>query len=82
MPFGLVVKNASNIRSACSGAIPVPESWTLTRTILEMLGTHTEHVRPICDRSHRVDCIREEVQKHLLKLHSIGLHGGQIVEKL
>ena len=50
--------------------------------ILEMLGTHTEHVRPICDRGHRVDCIREEVQKHLLKLHSIGLHGGKIIEKL
>ena len=29
-----------------------------------------------------VDCICEEVQKHLLKLHSIGLHWGKIVEKL
>ena len=50
--------------------------------ILEMLGTHTEHVRMICDGGHRVDCIREEVQKHLLKLHSIGLDWGEIVEKL
>ena len=47
-----------------------------------MLGTHTEHVRTICDGGHRVDSIRKEVQKHLLELHSIGLHWGKIVEKL
>ena len=50
--------------------------------ILEMLGTHTERVRTICDTRHRVDSIRKEVQKHLLELHSIGLHWGKIVEKL
>ena len=31
---------------------------------------------------HSVDSIRKEVQKHLLKLHSIGLDRGKIVEKL
>jgi len=50
--------------------------------ILDMLGTHTEHVRTICDSGHRVDSIRKEVQKHLLELHSIDLHRGKIVEKL
>ena len=30
--------------------------------ILEMLGTHTEHVRTICDGGHSVDSIRKEVQ--------------------
>ena len=50
--------------------------------ILEMLGTHTEHVRTICDGGHSVDCIRKEVQKHLLKLHSIGLDWSKIIEKL
>ena len=30
----------------------------------------------------RVDSIRKEVQKHLLELHSIGLHRDKIVEKL
>ena len=43
-----------------------------------MLGTHTEHVRTICDGGHRVDSIRKEIQKHLLELHSIGLHWGKI----
>ena len=50
--------------------------------ILEMLGTHTEHVRTIYDGGHRVDSISKEVQKHQLELHSIGLHWGKIVEKL
>ena len=50
--------------------------------ILEMLGTHTERVRTICDGGHSVDGIGKEVQKHLLELHSIGLDQGKIVEKL
>ena len=62
MPFGLVVKNASNILSACSGAIPVPEILDTNKdAILEVLGTHAERVRAICDGGHGIDCIREEV---------------------
>jgi len=40
--------------------------------IVEMLGTHMEQVWAICDRGHGVECICKEIQKNLLKLHSIG----------
>jgi len=40
--------------------------------ILETLGTHRKRVGTICDGSHGVDCVSKKVQKHLLKLHSIG----------
>ena len=83
MPFGLVVKNALNILSACSGAMPVAEILgTNNAPILEMLGTHSEHVRTICDGGHGVDCIRKQVQKHLLQLYSIGLDERKVIEKL
>jgi hypothetical protein len=51
------------------------------RPILQTLGTHAKHVGTIGDGGHGVDCIRKEVQKHLLQLYSIGSdRAGQLGE--
>ena len=47
-----------------------------------MLGTHMEHVWTISDRGHGVECICKEIQKNLLKLHSIGQDWPKVIEKL
>ena len=41
-----------------------------------------EHMWTICDRGHGIECIRKEVLKNLLKLHSISSDWPKVIEKL
>ena len=41
-----------------------------------------EQAGTICDRGHGIECIRKEVLKNLLKLHSIGSDWVKVIEKL
>ena len=75
MPFlaPLVVKNGSKMRARFSGAMPAPESATVTRTSPSRLA--------VCDRQraarfHGVARIQEQIQKHLLQLARIPVMRG------
>ena len=69
MPSGFVVKSGLNIRSMSCGPIPVPVSATETAhvAIVMALGSHRQHPRSVYG-SHRIDCVRYQVYKHLLQL--------------
>ena len=73
MPPDLVVKKASNSRSAFSAANPTPQSLTVTRIWLGFLLVRPDHqlARPVRDRLHRFDAVDDEIEDDLLQLDPI-----------
>ena len=74
----LVVKKASNSRSAFSAVTPTPQSLTVTR-IWPALPARPDHqlARPVRDRLHRFDAVDHEIEDDLLQLDPIGEDQGQ-----
>ena len=82
-PFGLVVKNGSNARSAVSGDMPSPSSATVMRTWPPDAGDR--HGDAAAAR-HRVAGVEHQVHQDLLELPGVGervdrLRGGEDLER-
>jgi hypothetical protein len=78
MPLDLVVKKASNRRSASLAAIPTPQSSTATefdRAVL--LRSDHQFARPSDERLHRFNAIDHQIKDHLLELDPICKDQGQ-----
>ena len=82
MPLVLVVKNASKMRSACSGSIPVPESCTESDTPVKSKGLDRtwQGPRAIVNVPHGFGSVCQDVQYDLLKLSPMGRDHGKVIE--
>ena len=80
---GLVLKNASNSRSTCSGATPRPSSTTVMRTRSSGPGCPSRTalipiLRPAA-RANGLDRVAGQVDEHLLDLATIELDRREVV---
>ena len=79
IPSPFVVKNGSKIWSSFSDSIPLPVSATVT-VISEssVLEINCQKSLAIIHRAHRFNCVHDEVDENLLKLHAVGQHCWKI----
>ena len=79
MPWDLVVKNASKIRSMSSGSIPVPESSIDKSTSpAQSRRPHFQDPWPVGHGAHRIDRVGDEVQDDLLQLAFMRGYRGKL----
>ena len=80
MPPGLVVKNASNIRAACSGIDTRPGILDFQHHGVGSIRARCDHrgARKVLHGRHGLNRVDDQVDDDLLKLDPVSLDGRQI----